>query len=141
MNGQIAEKIKETVKESHDESVLSKGMFLFDKEKFEQPVLVSSSNGVGAKLKIAQMAGKYDTVGQDLVNHCVNEILMKGAEPLFFEDNISVQKLVPETISEILTGISKACRENGCALLGGKTAEMKSQSLMLMILLKSLAAL
>ncbi|MBW3000087.1 phosphoribosylformylglycinamidine cyclo-ligase, partial [Candidatus Woesearchaeota archaeon] len=111
-------------KESHDESVLSKGMFLFDKEKFEVPVLISSSSGVGAKLKIAQMAGKYDAIGQDLVNHCVNEILMKGAEPLFFEDNICVQKLVPEKISEILTGISKACRENGCALIGGETAEL-----------------
>jgi phosphoribosylformylglycinamidine cyclo-ligase len=87
-------------------------------------VLVSSIDGVGTKLKVAQMAGRHDTVGQDLVNHCVNDILVQGARPLFFMDYIGAAELDPKVFENVVKGLCKACRENGCALLGGETAEM-----------------
>jgi phosphoribosylformylglycinamidine cyclo-ligase len=87
-------------------------------------VLVSSTDGVGTKLKVASMAGRHDTVGQDLVNHCVNDILVQGAHPLFFLDYLGAAKLDGRVFREVVKGLCKACRQNGCALLGGETAEM-----------------
>lgn len=87
-------------------------------------LLVSSTDGVGTKLKVANLAGRHDTVGQDIVNHCVNDILVQGAEPLFFLDYIGASRLTPKLIAQILDGLCKACRENDCALIGGETAEM-----------------
>lgn len=87
-------------------------------------VLVSSMDGVGTKLKVATLAGHHDTVGQDIVNHCVNDILVQGAKPLFFLDYIGVSKMEPGMMAELLKGLAKACRENGCALIGGETAEL-----------------
>jgi len=87
-------------------------------------LLVSSADGVGTKLKVAQMAGRHDTVGQDIVNHCINDILVQGAEPLFFLDYIGASKLDPAVLAAVISGLCKACKENGCALIGGETAEM-----------------
>jgi phosphoribosylformylglycinamidine cyclo-ligase len=88
------------------------------------PVLVASTDGVGTKLAVAGMAGRHESVGQDLVNHCVNDILVMGARPLFFLDYVAVGKMEPELVRELIVGIATACRENGCALVGGETAEM-----------------
>lgn len=87
-------------------------------------VLVASTDGVGTKLKVAAMAGRHDTVGQDLVNHCVNDILVQGARPLFFLDYLGTAKLKGGVFQDVVRGLCKACRENGCAMLGGETAEM-----------------
>jgi len=87
-------------------------------------LLVSSMDGVGTKLKVATMANRHDTVGQDIVNHCVNDILVQGARPLFFLDYIGVAKMDPLMIADLIKGVVKACRENGCALIGGETAEL-----------------
>ena len=97
---------------------------LFEFKGYQQPVLVSSVDGVGTKLKIAGALNKHDTIGIDLVNHCVNDILTCGAEPLFFLDYIAMGKLVPEQVEAIAQGLAQACREVGCALIGGETAEM-----------------
>jgi len=97
---------------------------LFELKGYQQPVLVSSVDGVGTKLKIAVALGKHDTIGIDLVNHCVNDILTCGAEPLFFLDYIAMGKLVPEQVTAVARGLASACREVGCALIGGETAEM-----------------
>ncbi|MBA7689214.1 Phosphoribosylformylglycinamidine cyclo-ligase [subsurface metagenome] len=97
---------------------------LFEFKGYQQPVLVSSVDGVGTKLKIALALAKHDTIGIDIVNHCVNDILTCGAEPLFFLDYIATGKLVPGQIESIATGLAQACREVGCALIGGETAEM-----------------
>jgi phosphoribosylformylglycinamidine cyclo-ligase len=97
---------------------------LFEFKGFKQPVLASSVDGVGTKLKIACALGKHDTVGIDIVNHCVNDILTCGAEPLFFLDYIAMGKLVPEQVEAIARGLAQACREVGCALIGGETAQM-----------------
>jgi phosphoribosylformylglycinamidine cyclo-ligase len=91
---------------------------------FDRPVLVASTDGVGTKLKVAFLTGRHGTVGADLVNHCVNDILVQGARPLFFLDYIGLGRLEPGTVEELVSGIARACRENGCALLGGETAEM-----------------
>jgi phosphoribosylformylglycinamidine cyclo-ligase len=110
----------------HSEVLGGTGFFggLFEFKGFSRPVLVSSVDGVGTKLKIASALARHDTVGLDLVNHCVNDILTCGAEPLFFLDYIAVGKLVPEQVSAIVQGLAQACREVGCALIGGETAEM-----------------
>ena len=100
------------------------GLFQLEPGRFREPVLVSSADGVGTKLKIAFLTGRHNTVGADLVNHCVNDILMLGAEPLFFLDYLATGRLSPEVAESIVAGIASACRDNGCALLGGETAEM-----------------
>ena len=117
------ELMKKFVKETYSSNVIKGvggfgGLFEIDGK-----VLVSSADGVGTKLKLA-FAGKHDTVGQDLVNHCVNDILVQGAKPLFFMDYFAIGKLVPEVAADVVKGFSKACKENGCVLLGGETAEL-----------------
>jgi len=97
---------------------------LFEFKGYKEPVLVSSTDSVGTKVKIANALAKHDTIGIDLVNHCVNDILTCGAEPLFFLDYIGIGKLVPEKVESIAKGLAQACREVGCALIGGETAEM-----------------
>jgi phosphoribosylformylglycinamidine cyclo-ligase len=100
------------------------GLFALDTGKYRQPVLVSSVDGVGTKLKLAFALDRHDTIGQDLVNHCVNDIAVLGAEPLFFLDYIATGKLEPRVFTEIIAGLAKACAENHCALIGGETAQM-----------------
>ncbi|MGB3544875.1 phosphoribosylformylglycinamidine cyclo-ligase [Rubrivirga sp.] len=100
------------------------GLFAFDKDGYRDPVLVSSMDGVGTKLKVAQRVGKHDTVGQDLVNHCVNDIAVSGARPLFFLDYFAAGQVRPDVVEAVVKGFAKACTENGCALIGGETAEM-----------------
>ncbi len=118
------------VKSTFNKSVLSEiGSFggLFGTEeifKMNKPVLVGSTDGVGTKVKIAAQAGVYDTIGQDIVNHCIDDILVQGAKPLFFLDYVASSKLNPKMIADIVGGMAKACRESGCALIGGETAEM-----------------
>jgi len=90
----------------------------------ESPVLVSSADGVGTKLKLAFLTGRHDTVGRDLVNHCVNDILVQGARPLFFLDYLAAGDMDEEVVTDVVSGVAAACRENGCALLGGETAQM-----------------
>src|SRR2546423_2360517 len=123
------DKIKELARRTFNERTLSEigsfgGMFDGAFPKLAQPVLVASADGVGTKLKIAFATGIHNTVGRDLVNHCVNDILVQGARPLFFLDYIATGKLSPDTITNVIEGITNGCRENGCVLLGGETAEM-----------------
>ena len=100
------------------------GLFRIEPGRYKEPVLVASADGVGTKLKIAFLAGRHDTVGADLVNHCVNDILVQGAEPIFFLDYLATGKLAPDVAESIVGGMARACRDNSCALLGGETAEM-----------------
>ena len=100
------------------------GLFQLDLRRYRQPVLVSSVDGVGTKLKLAFAMNRHDTIGQDLVNHCVNDIAVLGAEPLFFLDYIGTGKLEPRVFTDIIRGFAKACAENRCALIGGETAQM-----------------
>jgi phosphoribosylformylglycinamidine cyclo-ligase len=99
-------------------------LFALDGRKWREPVLVSSADGVGTKLKIAMAMGVHSTIGGDLVNHCVNDVLVEGAEPLFFLDYLAMGKLEPNVVEQLVEGMSRACRKAGCALIGGETAEM-----------------
>lgn len=121
--------IKGLVKKTHIPGVLSdiggfSGLFQLDVKAYEEPVLVSGTDGVGTKLKIAFMMDKHDTVGEDCVAMCVNDILCQGAKPLFFLDYIATGKLVPEKMAQIVEGVASGCIKAGCALIGGETAEM-----------------
>jgi phosphoribosylformylglycinamidine cyclo-ligase len=98
--------------------------YRLDCSKIKEPVLVSSVDGVGTKLKIAFRSGIHDTIGEDLVNHCVNDIMTSGAEPLFFLDYLALSKLEPHVVEQIVTGMARGCRNANCALIGGETAEM-----------------
>src|SRR5436305_8949138 len=123
------EKIKELARATFNARTLSEiGSFgaMFDGAfpNMRQPVLVASADGVGTKFKIAFATGIHDTIGRDLVNHCVNDILVQGARPLFFLDYIATGKLSPKMITSLIEGITDGCRDNGCVLLGGETAEM-----------------
>ncbi|MFM8764154.1 MAG: phosphoribosylformylglycinamidine cyclo-ligase, partial [Spartobacteria bacterium] len=117
------------VSATHGPEVLGKiggfgGLFRPDFRGMKDPVLVSSVDGVGTKLKIAFATNRHDTIGQDLVNHCINDIAVIGARPLFFLDYIGGEKLDPVVFRQILKGFAKACKEGGCALIGGETAQM-----------------
>jgi phosphoribosylformylglycinamidine cyclo-ligase len=131
VNIEAANRAKELIKKHagatlRPEVLSDVGFFgsLFELKGYREPVLVSSVDGVGTKLKIASALGKYDTVGIDLVNHCVNDILTCGAEPLFFLDYIAMGKLIPERVESIVQGVATACQAVGCSLIGGETAEM-----------------
>lgn len=123
------ERIKRLARETFTPDVLTEigsfgGMFRADFSRMKEPVLVSSADGVGTKLRIAFMTGIHNTVGYDLVCHCVNDILVQGARPLFFLDYIAAGKLVPDTVASVIEGLARACKETGCVLIGGETAEM-----------------
>jgi phosphoribosylformylglycinamidine cyclo-ligase len=129
----LGNKVKSTLPQllaaTHRPEVLGKvggfgGLFALDVRKYKQPVLVSSVDGVGTKLKIAFMMDRHDTIGADLVNHCVNDIAVLGAEPLFFLDYLGTGKLEPKVFTEIIKGFARACAENRCTLIGGETAQM-----------------
>lgn len=125
----LVNSIKEVVKETHNANVVSNiggfgGLFSADFGSMKNPILVSSVDGVGTKLIVAFKSEKYDTVGQDLVNHCVNDIAVCGATPLFFLDYFSTGKLEQKVGFDVVSGFAKACKENGVALIGGETAEM-----------------
>lgn len=122
-------KIREFAKSTFNERTLTEigsfgGMFSGAFPQMEEPILVASADGVGTKLKVAFMANVHNTVGQDLVNHCVNDILVQGARPLFFLDYFATGKVEPNVTASVVEGMAKACKENGCVLLGGETAEM-----------------
>ena len=123
------QRIKMLARKTFNRQVLSEiggfgGLFALDLEKYPNPVLVSSCDGVGTKLKVAFELNIHHTVGQDLVNHCVNDIAVQGASPLFFLDYLATGKLDQSTIETVVQGLSEACRANGCALIGGETAQM-----------------
>ena len=122
-------RVKKLAKSTFTPGVLTEigsfgGLFRPDLTGMTEPVLVSSADGVGTKLAVARMMDDYSTVGIDLVNHCVNDILVQGAEPLFFMDYVGAGKLEPKKMVELIEGVAQGCRDNGCALLGGETAEM-----------------
>src|SRR5215212_3359800 len=129
----LGNKVKATLPQllasTHRREVLGKvggfgGLFALDVKKYRQPVLVSSADGVGTKLKLAFATGRHDTIGADLVNHCVNDIAVLGAEPLFFLDYLGTGKLEPRVFTDIIKGFARGCAENRCALIGGETAQM-----------------
>ncbi len=129
IGNQAIKKIKSHVQSTYNQNVLTQigafgGAFLFDKDKYSQPVLVSSADGVGTKLIVAIKHNKHNTIGQCLVNHCVNDILALGARPLFFLDYFAAGKLNNDVFESVIEGLAKASRENGCVLIGGETAEM-----------------
>ena len=126
---EVVRRIKPLVRETFTPQVLTDigafgGFFQFSGEGYEDPVLVSSVDGVGTKLKVAFRMNRHHTVGQDLVNHCVNDIAVCGAKPLFFLDYFSTGTLSKDSAVSVVSGFAKACKENGCALIGGETAEM-----------------
>jgi phosphoribosylformylglycinamidine cyclo-ligase len=125
---EVVRRIKQLARGTYSPGVLSGvgsfgGLFALDPASVD-PVLVASADGVGTKLKLAFMSGVHHTIGRDLVNHCVNDILVQGARPLFFLDYLATGHLTPDVAEQIVTGVAAACTENGCALLGGETAEM-----------------
>jgi phosphoribosylformylglycinamidine cyclo-ligase len=129
LGNQVKATLPRLLASTHRREVLGKvggfgGLFALDTRKFRQPVLVSSMDGVGTKLKIAFAMNRHDTVGQDLVNHCVNDIIVLGAEPLFFLDYIGVGHLEPRAFAQLISGFARACAANHCALIGGETAQM-----------------
>jgi phosphoribosylformylglycinamidine cyclo-ligase len=122
-------RIKALAKTTFTAGVLSEigsfgGLFRLDTTGWKDPILVSSADGVGTKLKVAFLANHHRTIGIDLVNHCVNDILVQGARPLFFLDYLATGRLQPDVAEQIVEGLARACKDNGCALLGGETAEM-----------------
>lgn len=123
------ELMKDSVRASYRPEVIGDlggfgGLFALNIAKYKEPILVSGTDGVGTKLKLAFMADKHDTIGQDAVAMCVNDILVQGAEPLFFLDYIAVDKVDSQKVADIVKGVADACKESGCALIGGETAEM-----------------
>ena len=127
----FVDSVKKIVKPTFRPEVISSiggfgGMFALNKEKYDNPVLVSSTDGVGTKLKIASMINKHDTIGIDLVAMCANDIIVQGAEPLFLLDYISIGKINHQILEDVLKGIAEGCKQAGCSLIGGETAEMPS---------------
>ena len=126
---ETVDRIKSAVHDTYTDGVLADigafgGLFELNTDTYENPVLVSSIDGVGTKLKVAFRAERYDTIGQDLVNHCVNDVAVCGADPLFFLDYFSTGTLKPAVAEQVITGFATACKANGCALIGGEIAEM-----------------
>jgi phosphoribosylformylglycinamidine cyclo-ligase len=126
---EVVRRIKGLARSTFTPSVLSEigsfgGLFRVEPGRYADPVLVASADGVGTKLRVAFLANRHDSVGEDLVNHCVNDILVQGARPLFFLDYLATGRLAPDVAEQIVAGIARGCRSNGCALLGGETAEM-----------------
>jgi len=129
LGNRVKSGIQALVKGTHGPEVLAKiggfgGLFRPNFRGMRDPVLVSSADGVGTKLKLAFMTGRHDTVGQDLVNHCIDDIAVIGARPLFFLDYIGAEKLEPQVFQQLLKGFAKACKAGGCAIVGGETAQM-----------------
>lgn len=126
---QVVRRIRSLARGTYTAGVLSEigsfgGLFRMNAAGVDDPVLVASADGVGTKLRVAFMTGNHRTIGRDLVNHCVNDILVQGAVPLFFLDYLATGRLDPDVAVQIVEGLAAACRDNGCALLGGETAEM-----------------
>jgi phosphoribosylformylglycinamidine cyclo-ligase len=126
---EVVRRIRTLAQRTYNPAVLSDigsfgGLFALDKVGIADPILVASADGVGTKLRLAFMTGIHNTIGVDLVNHCVNDILVQAARPLFFLDYLATGRLDPEVAVQVVDGLARACRENGCALLGGETAEM-----------------
>src|SRR5262245_8299277 len=122
-------RIKSLAKATFTPGVLSDigsfgGLFRLDKSRYADPVLVSSADGVGTKLRVAFLTGRHDTVGADLVNHCVNDVLVQGAVPLFFLDYLATGRLAPAVAEQVIGGVGRGCREHRRALIGGRTACM-----------------
>src|SRR5438874_8919852 len=129
LGNRLKQRIPSLVGRTHAAEVLGKiggfgGLFAPDFRGMREPVLVASVDGVGTKLNIAVAANKHDTIGADLVNHCVNDIAVLGARPLFFLDYIGTGKLEPRVFTQLLRGLTRACRAAGCALIGGETAQL-----------------
>lgn len=126
---EAVKKMRSAVKSTFNAGVLADiggfgGLFALDKEAYEEPVLVSGTDGVGTKLRLAFLQDKHDTIGIDAVAMCVNDIVVQGAKPLFFLDYLAVGKLVPDKVADIVKGVAEGCRQAGAALVGGETAEM-----------------
>jgi phosphoribosylformylglycinamidine cyclo-ligase len=129
LGNRVKSTLPQLLASTHRREVLGKvggfgGLFALDVKKYREPILVSSVDGVGTKLKVAFAMDKHDTIGADLVNHCVNDIAVLGAEPLFFLDYLGTGKLEPHVFTEVIKGFARACAENNCALIGGETAQM-----------------
>jgi phosphoribosylformylglycinamidine cyclo-ligase len=129
LGNQVKSTLPQLLASTHRREVMGKvggfgGLFALDVKKYRQPVLVSSADGVGTKLKIAFAMDRHDTIGEDLVNHCVNDIAVLGAEPLFFLDYLGTGKLEPHVFTEVIKGFARGCAANNCSLIGGETAQM-----------------